>query len=132
LENLDKENGGFTLVELMLVVFIISLLSAMSLVYYGIYRERAQAKDLMTTARGCAADVISECVMNNGSIVGLSTHSFSSCDNRYFENTGDVTIMVSGCCTEFRIEAVGSKLTRYKGECSGDYRDKVECDVVGR
>ena len=120
------------MVELMLVVFIISVLAALSLVYYGQYRQRARAKDLMTVARGCAADVVSECVSNSGSIADLSAHAFSSCGNRTLDGTGEIETTVSGCCTDFRVESVGAKVTLYKGVCSGDYSDKLECDIVKR
>ncbi len=126
----NAEGGGFTLIELMLVVFIISVLAALSLVYYGRYQQRARAKDLMTVARGCAADVISECVGKSGNIADLSTYSFHSCQNRTMEGTGEIETTISGCCTDFTVESVGTKITLYKGECRGDYSDRLECDIV--
>ena len=123
---------GFTLVELMLVVFIISVLAALSLVYYGQYRQRAQAKDLMTVARGCAADVIAECIGASGNIADLSTRSLGSCENRTMEGTGLIETTVTGCCTDFTVESVGTEVTLYKGECAGDYSDNLECDIVKR
>ncbi len=130
--DLRVENRGFTLVELMLVIFIISVLTALSLVYYGRYHQRARAKDLMTVARGCAADVISECVAKSGNIADLSTYFFHSCQNRTMEGTGEIETSVVGCCTDFTVDSVGTKVTLYKGECTGDYSDRLECDIVGR
>jgi prepilin-type N-terminal cleavage/methylation domain-containing protein len=128
----NSKHEGFTLVELMLVIFIISVLAALSVVYFGQYRQRAQAKDLMTVARGCAADVIAECVGESGNIADLGAHSFSSCENRTMEGTGLIETTVTGCCTNFTVESVGAKVTLYKGECSGDYSDNLECDIVKR
>jgi prepilin-type N-terminal cleavage/methylation domain-containing protein len=50
-----KEKGGFTLVELMVVIAIISILTAIGMNYYGIFKQRAgdsqayaEGRNLMT------------------------------------------------------------------------------------
>ena len=61
-----KENRrkGFTLVELMIVIAIIAILAAVAISQYSSYREKAQAKDLISLARNCAQDIIAECQIN--------------------------------------------------------------------
>jgi prepilin-type N-terminal cleavage/methylation domain len=62
---------GFTLVELMVVIAIIAILAAIALTAYRAYIKKAQAKELMTLARACIQEVISECAVK-GSAPNLS------------------------------------------------------------
>ena len=57
---------GFTLVELMIVIAIIAILAAVAISQYSTYREKAQAKDLISLARNCAQDIVAECQINPG------------------------------------------------------------------
>jgi len=52
---------GFTLVELMVVIAIIAILAAIALTSYRAYIRKAQAKELVTIARACIQEAISEC-----------------------------------------------------------------------
>ena len=116
--------------ELMLVVFIVAILASLSFVYYGSCKEKACAKDLVTAARGCAADVIGECIGKKGGEFDVS--GLPSCGNRSLGNAGLVGFSVSGCCTGFLVETVGSKVEHYKGRCEGDLEKDLVCELVNK
>jgi type IV pilus assembly protein PilA len=66
-----KKNGGFTLIELMIVVAIIGILAAIALPAYQSYTEKARFT-VMTNASSAAKTAVEICSQTIGTIVGCT------------------------------------------------------------
>ena len=122
---------GFTLVELMVVIAIIAILAAVALTAYRSYIKKAQAKELVTLARACIQEVISECAVRGAApaLTNLESCNPSERTTKYLSN-----ISISGtpaCDTNFSIEVTGKTITggdTFKVTCSYDNTNKdISC-----
>ena len=66
-----KKQGGFTLIELMIVIAIIAILAAIALPAYQNYIKRTQVSEVITAASGARTD-IAEFVASNGVLPDMS------------------------------------------------------------
>ena len=64
-----RNNGGFTLIELMIVIAIIAILAAIALPAYQSYIIRAQVSEVITAASGARTE-IAEYFASNGALPG--------------------------------------------------------------
>ena len=98
---------GFTLIELMVVIAIIAILAAIALTSYRAYMRKAQAKELVTLARGCLQEIISECAAT-GSVP--NTGNLESCNppanTKYLSNIS-ITPDVTDCESDITVTASG-------------------------
>ena len=52
---------AFSLIELVVVIAIVSILTAVAFSQYTAYKKRAKGKDLILRARACAQQIVAEC-----------------------------------------------------------------------
>ncbi len=133
IQRLSKEKRAFTLIELMIVVAIIAILAALALPQYNKYRQKAEAKEMLTGARACAMEIVSECMANTGSITFAADMSdnFTACSDYNAPKLGTTVniLTVSGNnCTDFHVNADDTGGSNpFHAKCNGDYTNGVEC-----
>jgi len=85
-----KNQQGFTLIELMIVVAIIGILAAIALPAYQDYTVRGRVSELAVLASGAKATV-GENISNNGGIIGVGSCLGVDTTNPGTKNTANFT-----------------------------------------
>ena len=88
------KKSGFTLIELMIVIAIIAILASVALTQYKDYVRKAKAKDLITVARNCAMEVITQCQVSGS----YNETNIDACGSIDTPNVGNVDPEVNGDC----------------------------------
>ena len=104
---MKKQQSGFTLIELMIVVAIIGILAAIALPAYQDYTARAQASEGAKVVSGIQAD-IGVYVAENGSLLGVDadpgiTASAGALQGKY---VGAVAVGAGGVITSTFVAGV--------------------------
>ena len=132
-----KNQKGFTLVELMIVIAIIGILAAVAIPQYNAYRAKAKASKLIDYARGCAMQLAAACQSNEGTGASLSSsNATGACANPtvVLPGTNVIPTLVhtqDAACTGISIGAQATIAgTLYTATCAGDWNGNITCNLT--
>lgn len=130
----NNSQSGFNLVELMIVIAIIGILAAIALPQYAAYRNKAKARHLVSHARACIMEAMSNCQGNVHYVP--SSHTTGACQTNGFTlPTGEpITITAPATCglagaTIYSL-AIATVKTPYAARCIGRYNDDITCNLT--
>ena len=135
-----KNQKGFTLVELMIVIAIIGILAAVAIPQYNAYRAKARASNLIGYARACAMQLAAACQANEGADPSEISRTTGACaipQGTVLPGT-DATITLSGAsgagsstCANISISTTASvNNTTYTATCTGAWNSNITCTMT--
>lgn len=132
-----KNQKGFTLVELMIVIAIIGILAAVAIPQYNAYRAKAKASKLIDYARGCAMQLAAACQSDEGTGASLSSsNATGACADPTVALPGtDVTPTLSGAtdstCAVISVSSAATIAgTAFTATCTGAWDDNITCTLT--
>jgi type IV pilus assembly protein PilA len=132
-----KNQKGFTLVELMIVIAIIGILAAVAIPQYNAYRAKAKASKLIDYARGCAMQLAAVCQSDEGTGGSLKdSNATGACATPSVSLPGTgVTPGLSGAdkstCGSISVSSTAKIAgTDFTATCSGAWDGNITCTLT--
>ena len=137
-----KQKGGFTLVELLIVIAILSILASISIAIYVSYRQKAKVTSVaLPYAEECTRQIVDYCINlrpSSSTNIDISSLSLTDCQSKYIslysENlsiTGDFTCEPGGYISSGSVNASIGSVTKFVARCFID-SSGIKCGVNSR
>ena len=135
-----KNKKGFTLVELMIVIAIIGILSAIAIPQYNAYRRKARARHLIGYARNCSTVMASFCQNTEGQIDPSITDVNDACNLNAVgsprlpgDNLSDIDTQAIANDCDVGLSASMNVTTggvTYVATCAGLWSGNITCNLT--
>ena len=137
-----EENKGFTLVELLIVIAILSILASVAVPIYVSYRQKAKVTSVaLPYAKECTRQIVDYCINLRPSSpinIDISSLSLTDCQSKYLslynENlsiTGDFTCEPGGYISSGSVNASIGSVNNFVAKCLIDSTG-IKCRINSR
>ena len=137
-----EQKGGFTLVEILIVLVILSILTSIAIPVYVSHRQKAKVTSVaLPYAEECTRQVINYCLdlkPSSSTNISISSISLTDCQSKYIslynENlsiTGDFTCESDGHISTGTVNASIGSVSKFTAICIID-SSGIKCGINAR